>query len=107
MLRSSSSTSACMPSAIAAAFMPDTPAPITTTFAAYTPETPPMSTPRPPSARMSTCAPTCGASRPATSDIGASSGSDRSGSSTVSYAIAVTLRSSSASVHAREAARCR
>ena len=38
-----------------------------------------MSTPRPPLARMSACAPTCGASRPATSDIGASSGSERSG----------------------------
>ena len=34
MLRSSSSTSACMPSAMAAAFMPETPAPITTTLAA-------------------------------------------------------------------------
>ena len=43
-----------------------------------------MSTPRPPLARMSACAPTCGARRPATSDIGASSGSERSGSSTVS-----------------------
>jgi hypothetical protein len=34
MLRSSSSTSACMPSEIAAAFMPETPAPMTTTLAA-------------------------------------------------------------------------
>jgi hypothetical protein len=34
MFLSSSSTSACMPSAIAAAFIPDTPAPMTTTFAA-------------------------------------------------------------------------
>ena len=52
MFLSSSSTSACMPSAIAAAFMPDTPAPMTTAFAAYTPETPPISTPRPPPCRM-------------------------------------------------------
>ena len=42
MFLSSSSTSACMPRAIAAAFIPDTPAPMTTTLAAYTPETPPM-----------------------------------------------------------------
>ena len=79
MFLSSSSTSACMPSAIAAAFMPETPAPMTTTLAAYTPETPPISTPRPPPERIRWYAPTCGASRPATSDIGASSGSDRSG----------------------------
>ena len=45
--------------------------------------------------------------RPATSDIGASSGSDPSGSWTVSYAIAVMPESSSASVHSRDAARCR
>ena len=63
-----------------------------------------MSTPRPPLARMSAWAPTCGASRPATSDIGASSGSERSGSSTVSYAIAVTPLLMSASVQARPAA---
>ena len=84
MLRSSSSTSACMPSAIAAAFMPETPAPITTTLAAYTPETPPISTPRPPPCRIRWYAPACGASRPATSLIGASSGSARSGVCTVS-----------------------
>ena len=74
MSLSSSSTSACMPRAIAAAFIPATPAPMTTTLAAYTPETPPMRMPRPPSARMRACAPTWGARRPATSDIGASSG---------------------------------
>ena len=96
-----------MPSAIAAAFMPETPAPSTTTFAAYTPDTPPISTPRPPPSRCRWCAPTCGAIRPATSDIGASSGSDPSRSCTVSYAIAVTPRESSASVHSRDAARCR
>ena len=48
---SSSSTSACMPRAIAAAFIPDTPAPSTTTLAAYTPDAPPISTPRPPPSR--------------------------------------------------------
>ena len=105
--RSTSSTSACMPSAIAAAFMPDTPAPSTTTLAAYTPDTPPISTPRPPPSRCRWCAPTCGAIRPATSDIGASSGSDPSGSWTVSYAIEVMPELSSASVQALDAARCR
>src|SRR5512132_681081 len=52
MFLSSSSTSACMPSAIAAAFMPETPPPMTTTLAAYTPGTPPISTPRPPPERI-------------------------------------------------------
>lgn len=42
-----------------------------------------------------------------TSDIGASSGSARVAVSTVSYAMAVVPDSSRASVHAREAARCR
>ncbi len=96
-----------MPSAIAAAFMPETPAPITTTFAAYTPDTPPMRTPRPPPDRIRWYAPASGASRPATSLIGASRGSERSASWTVSYAIAVTPESSSACVHSRDAARCR
>ncbi len=64
--------------------MPETPAPMTTTFAAYTPLTPPIRTPRPPWARIRVWAPTWGASRPATSDIGASNGRERSGSSTVS-----------------------
>ena len=80
---------------------------MTTTLAAYTPETPPISTPRPPPERIRWYAPTCGASRPATSDIGASSGNELSDSSTVSYAIPVTPRSSSAFVHSGEAARCR
>jgi hypothetical protein len=44
-----------------------------------TPGTPPGSTPRPPTERIRWYAPTCGASRPATSDIGASSGSARFG----------------------------
>ena len=37
---------------MAAAFMPETPAPITTTLAAYTPDTPPISVPRPPPWRI-------------------------------------------------------
>src|ERR1041384_1635766 len=57
MFLSSSRTSACMPRAIAAALSPDTPAPMTTTFAAYTPETPPSRTPRPPPARTRGYAP--------------------------------------------------
>ena len=87
--------------------MPDTPAPSTTTFAAYTPDTPTISTPRPPCARSRKCAPACGAIRPATSDIGASSGSEPSGSCTVSYAMAVVPLARMASVHGRDAARCR
>src|SRR5438270_456547 len=63
MSRSRIVTSACIPSAIAAAFRPDTPAPMTTTLALCTPETPPISTPRPPCVRIRLCAPTCGASR--------------------------------------------
>ena len=67
--------------------MPTTPAPSTTTLAGSTPGTPPMSTPRPPFGFCRYAAPTCVAMRPATSDIGASSGSVRFGSSTVSYAM--------------------
>ena len=65
-------TSAPIPAATRAAWVPTTPPPITTTFAGATPGTPPSSTPRPPFAFCSVQAPTCGASRPATSDIGAS-----------------------------------
>src|SRR5437588_251417 len=61
MLVSSTTTSACMPSAILAAFMPTTPAPSTATLPAGTPETPPSSTPRPPCIRSKQCAPTWGA----------------------------------------------
>ena len=52
MFRSSRVTSACMPSAIVAASMPETPAPITTTLAGWVPGTPPMSVPRPPCAAI-------------------------------------------------------
>ena len=79
-----STTSASMPAAIQAAFHPTLPAPITTTRAGRTPGAPPISTPRPPLWRSRKWAPCCGARRPATSLIGASSGSEPSGSCTVS-----------------------
>ena len=44
-------------------------------IAGGTPGTPPSSTPRPPFSFSRQCAPTCVAMRPATSDIGVSSGS--------------------------------
>ena len=81
---SRSTTSASMPAAIHAAFQPTLPAPSTTTRAGRTPGAPPISTPRPPLWRSRKWAPICGASRPATSLIGASSGSAPSSSWTVS-----------------------
>src|SRR5919106_1489848 len=77
-------TSASIPCAIQAAFIPDMPAPMTTTLAGATPDTPPMRIPRPPFSRSRKWAPTCGAMRLATSLMGASRGSDPSGYSTVS-----------------------
>ena len=77
-------TSAPMPIATAAAFMPTLPPPMIITFAAATPGTPPTRTPRPPSGFSSMNAPACVAILPATSLIGASSGSRPSASSTVS-----------------------
>ncbi len=74
MLRSRMTTSASMPWAIQAALAPAIPAPSTRTFAGWTPDTPPIRTPRPPWPFSSRLAPTCGAMRPATSLIGASSG---------------------------------
>ena len=82
--RSRTVTSAPMPTAMVAAFIPETPAPSTSTWAGRTPGTPPMSTPRPPAYRSRNRAAACGAIRPATSLIGASSGSERSGRVTVS-----------------------
>ena len=82
--RSRTVTSAPIPAATRAAWVPTTPPPITATFPGATPGTPPSSTPRPPFAVCSVQAPTCGASRPATSDIGASSGSPPPASVTVS-----------------------
>ena len=86
---SSTHTSACMPSAMIAELRPTTPPPRITTFAGGTPGTPPSRMPRPPCAFSSDQAPICGASRPATSLIGASSGRWRLGVSTVSYAMPV------------------
>ena len=73
-----------MPIAMNAAFMPTTPPPITITLAAATPGTPPSRMPRPPSGFSSMKAPAWVAILPATSLIGASSGSRPSASSTVS-----------------------
>ena len=81
---STRTTSASIPAAIHAAFQPTLPAPRTTTFAGRTPGAPPISTPRPPLWRSRKWAPICGASRPATSLIGASSGSAPLASCTVS-----------------------
>ena len=67
-------TSAPMPAAMTAAFSPATPPPMTTTFAGRVPGTPPMRIPDPPLGCCRCTAPICAASRPATSDIGASSG---------------------------------
>ena len=84
MFVSNTKTSASIPIAMKAAFIPTTPPPITITVAAGTPGTPPSSTPRPPSGRSSMNAPACVAILPATSLIGASSGRRPSASSTVS-----------------------
>ena len=86
---SSTHTSACIPRAMIAELRPTTPPPRITTLAGGTPGTPPSRMPRPPCAFSSDQAPICGASRPATSLIGASSGRWRLGVSTVSYAIPV------------------
>ena len=83
-LRSRMATSASMPAAIQAAFQPTLPAPSTTTRAGRTPGAPPSSTPRPPLCRSRKWAPIWGAIRPATSLMGASSGSAPVGSWTVS-----------------------
>src|SRR2546423_246967 len=64
-----------MPTAMNAAFSPTTPPPMITTVAAVTPGTPPSRMPRPPRGRSSMNAPACVAILPATSLIGASSGS--------------------------------
>ena len=64
-----------MPKAIKAALVPATPPPRITTLAAETPGTPDNSTPRPPFSFSRQRAPTWGAMRPATSDIGVNSGS--------------------------------
>ena len=73
-----------MPIAISAAFRPTTPPPMTMTLPAATPGTPPSSSPRPPSGFSSMNAPAWVAILPATSLIGASSGSRPRASLTVS-----------------------
>src|SRR5699024_335749 len=75
MLMSMTSTFAPRPRAMRAAFVPATPAPMTTTFARSTPGTPGSRMPRPPLALSRLCAPTCVDRRPAISLIGARSGS--------------------------------
>ena len=77
MLMSRMVTSAPRPRAIAAALVPATPAPRTTTLAGRTPGTPPSRMPLPPAGAIREVAPTWTDSRPATSDMGASSGSAR------------------------------
>ena len=83
-LKAGLTVSASIPIAMNAAFIPTTPPPMTMTVAAGTPGTPPSRTPRPPSGRSSMNAPACVAILPATSLIGARSGSWPPLSSTVS-----------------------
>ena len=100
-------TLACSPTAMDAAASPATPAPITTTLAGCTPGTPPINVPRPPPGRIRWYAPIKGAIRPATSLIGVNNGNELSRRRTVSYAIATFFAFTRASVHSRDAARCR
>ncbi|MNY24908.1 hypothetical protein D3C86_1586510 [compost metagenome] len=69
---------------MAAAWLPTTPPPRITTLPGATPGTPPSSTPRPPLAFSRQLAPAWIDMRPATSDIGASSGRRPLASVTVS-----------------------
>ena len=73
-----------MPIATRAALVPTTPPPMIVTLAAATPATPPSRMPRPPECLCREYAPACVASLPATSLIGASSGSRPRASVTVS-----------------------
>src|SRR4051795_13764198 len=75
-----------MPRAMMAALTPTTPPPMIATLPARTPGTPPSSRPRPPSGFSSMNAPAWVAILPATSLIGASSGSRPRAPSTLSYA---------------------
>jgi len=83
-LRSTTVTVAPIPALISAAWLPATPPPRIMTSAGGTPGTPPSSTPRPPFSFSRQRAPTCGAMRPATSDIGINRGSVPCGLVTVS-----------------------
>ncbi len=107
MFVSSTVTSAPRPTATCVALVPATPPPRTVTTAGCVPGTPGTRRPGPPFGLSIVLAPTIGASRPATSLIGASRGSARFGSCTVSYAIAVTPEATSARVRFSSAARCR
>ena len=82
--RSSSTTRAPMPSATIAALVPTTPPPMIRTLPGATPGTPGSSTPEPPWASSSECAPAWIDIRPATALIGASSGRPPRASVTVS-----------------------
>ena len=99
--------SAQVPAATATAFMPETPVPMMTTLAGATPETPPMTTPRPPSTRARHWAPTRGGKAARDLTHRDSSGSEPSGSWTVSYAMDVVPAAMRARVHSWLAARCR
>ena len=81
---SNTNTSASIPTAMNAAFMPTTPPPMIITVAAATPGTPPSRMPRPPNGFSSMKAPAWVESLPAISLIGASSGRRPCESSTVS-----------------------
>ena len=74
MERSSTTTSAPRPMAMRAAFSPTTPPPSTSTRAGATPGTPQNSSPMPPLCLSRVSAAEKTAMRPATSDMGASSG---------------------------------
>ncbi len=82
--RSSTTTSAFRPMAMRAAFMPTTPPPRTATRAGATPGTPQSSRPMPPLCFSRVSAAEKTAIRPATSDMGASSGRPPRASVTVS-----------------------
>ena len=77
-------TDASSPMAIRAAAVPTTPPPMITTRATGTPGTPPSRIPAPPGSFSRQWAPACTAMRPATSLIGANSGSPPRPSVTVS-----------------------
>ncbi len=78
---------------------------MTITSAGATPGTPPRRTPLPPKCFSRYLAPSWTAMRPATSDIGVSSGSSPLGSSTVSYASATDFESITARVRPSSAAK--
>jgi hypothetical protein len=82
--RSTTTTSAPRPAAMRAAFAPTTPPPRTHTLAGATPGTPDSRSPMPPLCLSRVSAAEKTAMRPATSDIGASSGRPPRASVTVS-----------------------